>query len=181
MPKLQTYSVPEIKEFQTYLRILLRHFQLNGKSTHLLNKAITNLEMKKVHMFSWYLTRMSYLLSACKLTVDKLIALYNVLVSIDIKKEERAYIMGLQSMIIFQIQADIESEFGKFCLRKLDADDTLISKTYYTSIKFADNLKSKFKTTLLNKFLNDLEEDKHGNLICNLKIPSGKQYETKLN
>ena len=181
MPKSQTYSVPEIKEFQTYLRIPLRHFQLSGKSTQLLNEAITNLEMKKIHMFSWYLTRMSYLLAACKFTVDKLIALYDVLVSADIKKEERAYIMGPQSMIILQIQADLESEFGKFYLRKLDTDHALISKTCYTSFKFADNLKSKFKTTLLNKFLNDLEEDKHGNLICNLKIPSGKQYETKLN
>ena len=108
MPKSQTYSVPEIKEFQTYRRILLRHFQLSGKSTQLLNKAITNLEMKKVHMLSWYLTRMSYLFSTCKLTVDKLIALYNVLVSADIKKEERAYIMGPQSMIILQILADLE-------------------------------------------------------------------------
>ena len=30
MAKSQTHSVPEVKEFQSYLRILLHHFQLNG-------------------------------------------------------------------------------------------------------------------------------------------------------
>ena len=42
-------------------------------------------------------------------------------------------------------------------------------------------MKSEFKATLLNKFLNGLEEDEHRNLICNLKTPSGNQYKIKLN
>ena len=89
--------------------------------------------------------------------------------------------MGPQSMIILHILADLESEFGKSYLRKLDTDDALISEAYYTSVKFANNLKSEFKTTLLNKFLNGPEEDKHRNLICNLKTPSGNQRKIKLN
>ena len=32
-----------------------------------------------------------------------------------------------------------------------------------------------------NKFLNGLEEDEHGNLICNLKMPSDNQHKIKLN
>ena len=47
MAKSQTYSLPEVKKFQTYLRIILRHFQLSGRSTHLLNEALSNL---KIHM-----------------------------------------------------------------------------------------------------------------------------------
>ena len=58
-------------------------------------------------------TCMSYLLSACKLTVDNLIAICDVLVNADIKKEKRAYIMGYQSMIILHILVDLESEFRK--------------------------------------------------------------------
>ena len=42
-------------------------------------------------------------------------------------------------------------------------------------------MKSEFKTTLLNKFLNGLDKDENGNLICNLKTPSGNQHKIKLN
>ena len=64
MAKSQTYSVPEVKEFQIYLRIPLHHFQLNSKSTHLLHEALSNLEIKKIHMVTWCPMHMSYLLSA---------------------------------------------------------------------------------------------------------------------
>ena len=76
-------------------------------------------------------------------------------------------------MIILRVLADLENEFEKSYLSKLDTDDALISEAYYNSIKFVENLKSEFKTTLLKKFLISLEEDEHGNQICNLKIPSG--------
>ena len=84
MAKSQTHSVPQIKDFQTCLRILLCHFQLSSKSTHLLNKALSNLEIKEIHMVTWCPTRMSYLLSTCKLTVDNLTAICDVLVSAEI-------------------------------------------------------------------------------------------------
>ena len=63
MAKSQSYSVPEGKEFQTYFRILLYHFQLSGKSTHQLNEALRNLEIKKIHIVIWCPTCMLYLLS----------------------------------------------------------------------------------------------------------------------
>ena len=101
MAKSQTYSVPEVKEFQIYLRIPLHHFQLNSKSTHLLHEALSNLEIKKIHMVTWCPMDMSYLLSAWKLRVDNSFAICDVLVSVDIKKEERAYTMGPQSTLFF--------------------------------------------------------------------------------
>ena len=89
--------------------------------------------MKKIHVVTWCPTCMSYLLFACKLTVYNLIAICNVLFSADIEKEERAYIMGRQCIIILHILADLGSEFGKSYLRKLDTDNGVISKAYYTS------------------------------------------------
>ena len=73
--------------------------------------------MKKIHMVTWLPMCMSYILSACKLTVHNLIAISDVLVSADIKKEERAYIMGPQSMTVLHILADLENELGKSYLR----------------------------------------------------------------
>ena len=86
---------------------------------------------------------------------------------------------GSPIYIILHILADLESEFRKSYLRKSNIDDALTSESYYTSIKFAGNLKSEFKTTF--RFLNGLEEDKHGSLICNLKRPSGDQHKMKQN
>ena len=74
------------------------------------------------------------------------------MVSADIRKEERAYIMGSQSMIIVQILPDLETEFGKSYFRRLETNDVLISETCCTSVKFAHNLKEGFKTTLLDIF-----------------------------
>ena len=35
-----TKSVKEVKDFSSYLRTILQHFQLSGKITHLLNEAL---------------------------------------------------------------------------------------------------------------------------------------------
>ena len=69
-------------------------------------------------------------------------------------------------------------EFRKSYLRKLDTDDALISEAYYTSIRFAGNLKSEFKTTFLNKSLNGLEEVEHGNAFMRFLIKHILDYIT---
>lgn len=55
-------------------------------------------------------------------------------------------------MIILQILPDLESEFGKSYFRRLDTDDVHISERFYTSVKFAHNLKEESMATLLDKF-----------------------------
>ena len=62
----KTMNVPEVSEFLPTLRSILRHFQLSGRSTALLNDALEGLDMKTVRMMSSCPTRMSYILTACK-------------------------------------------------------------------------------------------------------------------
>ena len=84
-------------------------------------------------------------------------------------------------MITLHVLADLENEFRKPYLRKLDTDNALINKAYYTPVKLAHNLKDKFETALLDKFFDGLEEDEHSSLICNLKTHNSNQHQLKLN
>ena len=53
MSQSNTKSVEKVKEFSSYLRAIPQHFQLSDKSPHLLNEALSNLEMKPKHMATW--------------------------------------------------------------------------------------------------------------------------------
>ena len=96
-------NVPEITEFVPFFRTMLRHFQLSGKSTSLLNDALEVLEMKSIHMMTFCPTRMCYLLSACAQVVNLLVPSCDVLTSAGIKKEERDYILSPKSMIVLHL------------------------------------------------------------------------------
>ena len=60
----KTMSVPEVVEFATNIRPVLKHFKNNGKSLSLLNDALKILEMKTMKALTWCPTRMGYLLTS---------------------------------------------------------------------------------------------------------------------
>ena len=66
MATSETMCVEEVQVFAGSIRVLLRHFQLSGKSSELLRETLSNLELKELHMVTWCPTRISYLLSASK-------------------------------------------------------------------------------------------------------------------
>ena len=170
MTKPATYSVEEVKDFTTNLGPVLRHFKLSGKSTSLLNDALANLEMKPIHLMTWCPTRMSYILTASKRTVETLVPLCDVLVSADIKRVDKLYFMSAKSMIILHIPADLESTFIGSLLRKSDSDDSLIIEAYHCAVQFAEGTRNKFDTPLLDAFLGGVQVDNHGNVLVKIKI-----------
>ena len=72
----------KLKLFSTYLTAILWHFQLSGKSTHLLHKAL--LEMKPKYMATWCPTQISPLLSASKENTENIVPLSDVLATANI-------------------------------------------------------------------------------------------------
>ena len=111
MVKSKTMCVDEVKTFARNIRILLNHLHLSGKSTALLKEAMHNLDMKPVHLVTWCPTRMMHLLIACRQAVENLVPICNVLVSADIKREERASIMSPKFMIMLHLLSDLEIVF----------------------------------------------------------------------
>ena len=82
---------------------VLRHFQLNGKSTHLLNEALESMEMKLIHLISFCPTRISYTHTVCSQLVKKLLTLCDVFVTAYMKKEQRDTFLSTNGMIIIHL------------------------------------------------------------------------------
>ena len=181
MVKSKTMCVDEVKTFARNIRILLNHLHLSGKSTALLKEAMHNLDMKPVHLVTWCPTRMMHLLIACRQTVENLVPICNVLVSADIKREERASIMSPKFMIMLHLLSDLEVVFGKELLRPLDCDDALIIEAYTLTMCFVEKQESNVKTPQLDRFMEGLKVDQFGNIIAVLSVPSGDRHEITLN
>ena len=159
----KTMCVEEVVTFATGIRPVLRHFQLSGKSTALLNEALAALEMKQIHLMTWCPTRMANLLDASSRAVALLFPLCDVMVSCDIKPEERAYFMSPICLGILHLMADLEELMIGDFLRKLDTDDAIIIDVYGESMSFIESLDS-LKTPLYDRFISGLKEDENGNI-----------------
>ena len=67
--------------------------------------------MKKVHMMSFCPTHMAYLLKAAAHSVKFLVPLYNILVTLEVKKEQRDVFLTPKSMFALHALADLEKPF----------------------------------------------------------------------
>ena len=86
--------------------------------------------MKKVHMMSFCLTRMAYLLKAAAHSVKFLVPLCNVLVTLDVKKEQRDVFLTPKSMFVLHALADLEKPFQKQFLKALYTDQSIVIDVY---------------------------------------------------
>ena len=149
MANSKTMNVEAVTEFLPSFRKAMRHFQLSGKSTCILNEALSVMGMKKIHLFSFCPTRMAYLLTCCSQSVTLLIPLCDVLVTLDLKKEQRDYFMSPKSMFVMHILADLDPVFKKVLLKVLDTDDGLIITAYRINISAHEPPSTKFNPTLI--------------------------------
>ena len=100
MVNSKTMNVKEISEFLPPLCAALLHFQLSEKGLALLNETLDIINMKSVHLMTFCPTRMCYLLMACKQVADLLVPIYDVLATVDIRKEDRNYLISPKGLTI---------------------------------------------------------------------------------
>ena len=96
--------------------------------------------MKKVHMMSFCPTRMAYLLKSAAHSVKFLVPLCNVLVTLDVKKEQRDVFLTPKSMFVLHALADLEKPFQKQFLKALDTDQSIAIDVYRINSTFARSL-----------------------------------------
>ena len=164
MANSKTMNVEAVTEFLGPFRKVMKHFQLSGKSTSSLNEVLHVMGMKKVHLFSFCPTRMMYLLTSCAKSVELVVPLCDVLVTLDLKKEERDAFMSPKSISIMHILADLDPTFRAGLLKQLDTDDGLIINAYRINEDFYQLLEGDVKFPKLEGFLDSLTEDEHGNI-----------------
>ena len=107
----KTMCVDEVVTFANGIRPVLKHFQLSGKSTSYLNDALQAMEIEPLKIMTQCPTCMANLLDASNRTVELLFPLRDVLVSCDIKAEERAYFMSSMCLGILHLMADLQVYF----------------------------------------------------------------------
>ena len=129
----KTMSVQEVVEYALNLRPVLKHFKNSGKSLSLLNDALRLLEMKQMKALTWCPTRMGYLLTSSKRSVELLVPLSDVLASCDIKSEFASYFLSPKCMAIMHILGDVESVFMEKFIRRLDGDNSVIIDVFHES------------------------------------------------
>lgn len=174
----KTRSVEAVVQFVGCFRKVMKHFQASGKSTAALNVVLDILNMKKVHMVTFCPTRMAYLLTACAQAVALLSPLSDVLITLDIKREQREYFMCPESMIIMHVLADLEPVFKKNFLRILDTDDALIIDAFRINEEFHETLSSVVQFSKFDKFLESLFEDDYGNIVVKTEMGGNTQTIT---
>ena len=108
---------------------------------------------------------MAYLLTCCSQAVTLLLPLCNVLVALNLKKEQWDYFMSPKSMFVMHILADMEPVFKKGLLKVLDSDDGLIINAYRINTEFHASLEGGvLKFPKLTSFLDNIEDDDNGNI-----------------
>ena len=112
----------------------------SGKSTCALNEIIDVMGMKKYHMMSFCPTCMAYLLKAAAHSVKFLVPLSNVLVTLDVKKEQRDVFPTPKSMFVLHAHADLEKPFQKQFLKALNTDQSIAIDVYRINSTFARSL-----------------------------------------
>ena len=112
----------------------------SGKITCALNEIIDVMGMKKVHMVLFCPTRIAYLLTAAAHSVKLLVPLCNVLVTLDVKKEQRDVFLTPKSMFVLHALADLEKPFQKQFLKALDTDQSIAIDDYRINSTFARSL-----------------------------------------
>ena len=137
MTNSKTMNFPDLSEFIPTLQAILRYFQLSGRSTALLNKALEMMDTKTIHMMTYCPTQMSYLLTASTQIVNLLVPLCDALATANIKKEERSLFMSPKEMILVHLLADLKKIFFNNYLKILDYHDGFIIFSYQISMSFA--------------------------------------------
>ena len=72
MATSKTMNVPEITILYETLRMVIEHFEASIKNKEILDQALENLPLSKIHLISWCQTRMGHFLKACFVANDAL-------------------------------------------------------------------------------------------------------------
>ena len=124
----------------------------SGKRTCALNK-IDVMGMKKVHMMSFCPTGMAHLLTADVHSVKLLVPLCNVLISLEVKKEQRDVFLMPKSMFILHALAGLKKPFQKQFLKALNTDQFIDIDVYRINSTFAKSFGTIIKVILSPEYM----------------------------
>ena len=161
-------NVAEVSMLYECLRTVVKHFESSIKNKELLDEAMEILELQPLHLISWCQTRMGHFLKACKV-FDMFPAVYDTMYTKGIRVDERDLLFTAENIFIVKVLVDIQPNFEKGYLRKVDKSSLLVSTVYNTVKSFASSITS-VKTPSADKFKDSLRLDENVNLLADTEI-----------
>ena len=158
-------SVNEVKTLYESLKQLVKYFKFSSKSKELLDNCMAALEMSHgIHLMTWCATRMAHFLEACKRFDELLIPVYNAMVTMDLKQEERDKLFQANNIFTMKLITDLQPIMLNRLQRTVDKDGYLVSETYRLAQQTANDAR-KLETPTADKFVESLHLDNNGNLM----------------
>ena len=165
----ETMCDENVKSLYNLIKIL-RHFSQSPKSTEMLNRTLTALEMNNVHMLVWCGTRMAGFLDGCLQCSDILISLMDTLVTGSIRDEETSFLMSPKGIFLLQLMADIHPVFANKYLHKTDSDTVISCETKGIATKTVERLRN-LEAPRCMEVYESLYQDRYQNICVKLKDP----------
>ena len=158
----KTMSIPEVVTFTSGIKPILKHFQLSGKSSALLQQCLEIMDMKPSKLMTWCPTWMVNLLE-CN-TQDFVSYFWNA--SNNWCQRRRSILLSFANLrlsVSSIYDGDLEEVFVSKLLRKLDADEATLFDVFRLSETITNSMND-LKTPLFDSFLGGLSEDNYGNV-----------------
>ena len=169
----KTINIQDISDFVQVFRKIMKHFKHSTKYTSLITDVLDILCMKKVHLITFCLTRIAYLLDSCLKAVELLVPIFDVLISAGVKMDETDSFLTPKDLFIMHILADLQPVFNKFLPKAVDKGDRVIIDAFQLNKGLADYLSQKeFECSKLKAFVQSLSVNDNGNVFCSIKQSS---------
>ena len=115
-----------------------------------------------IHLMTWCATRIAHFLEACKRFDGLLILVYNAMVTMDLKQEERDKLFQVNNIFTMKLIADLQPIMLNRLQRTVDKDGHLVSETYRLAQQTANDAR-KLETPTADKFVEPLHLDNNRN------------------
>ena len=165
----KTMSVPELTTLYETLRTIVKHFECSIKNKELLDQAMENLELTRLHQMSWCQTRMAHFLTACGSINTSLPAMYDVMATFNIREDEQAILFTAQNVYLLKLMASLEPSFMASFLRPNDKTDALVTEVFDIAQRMVSKVET-LETVDADKFIESLSFDENGNMMAELDV-----------
>ena len=179
LARSKTMNAVEVTTFYECIRSIIKHFQCSVKDKEILDTYLGISELGKIHLLSWCDIRMVHFLDARHVLENMIVALYDVMFTQSIRKEECDSLFSSENLFMLKLMVDVRKCFKNGYLQKVDKSNALASCVYGIAHTTSSEISS-LKTPKADAFLDSLEFYGNGNLPSKVTI-NGTSHSILLN
>ena len=113
LKRLARPKIMNVEETTFYecIRSIIKHFQCSVKDKEILDTYLGISELGKIHLLSWCGIRMVHFLDACHILENMIVALYVVMFTQSIRKDECDCLFSSENLFMLKLMVDVQKCF----------------------------------------------------------------------